>query len=250
MDRRLLKLDFKHCVTALSDIVMPRVCVVCGRSLTLREDVLCLSCKGDFPYTHFEKHPHNVMADRYNELINSQSSDSTEPYQWAFALLHYDALYRNVTRALKYRADFEEGKYFAEITVRCIRQCPWFDDIDLVVPVPLHPLRKLRRGYNQADIIAETIGKALEVRVERHLLARVRYSTSQTSLTHEQRAQNVSGAFALKSRTPKPSARHILLVDDVFTTGATLAACHKTIRTVYDETVRISVATLAFAKEF
>ena len=119
--------------------------------------------------------------------------------------------------------------------------------IDLVVPVPLHWTRKLRRGYNQADIIARGIAAELAVPACCRFLVRRRSTRSQTSLSPEERRANVASAFAVRPKVLRRlHTNHILLVDDVFTTGATLLACHRALRAALGPEVIISVATLAY----
>ena len=324
MDNRLLKLDFKTSLSALADLLMPRVCLSCGRALTLRERFLCLPCSMDLPLTRFEHWEHNPMADKYNDMCNrcpeisdtsgenrgtlklmsvfsghqSQGEDLYEPYQRAAALIYYRAEsgYSAIPRALKYRRDFAAGRHFAAMLGRRLAGSPLFEDVDLVVPVPLHWMRRLRRGYNQAEVIAREVARALcaaraggaaraaqtgqtetggaaraaqtgqtetggagagagaaSAAFEPRLLRRTRLTKTQTRLGTEAKRLNVAGAFAVrrgiakKWREKKNSPRHILLVDDVFTSGSTLATCHAALRTVFGPEVRISVATLAFA---
>ena len=162
---------------------MPRVCLVCGRELNLRERFLCLPCSMDLPLTRYEKWEHNPMADKYNLRINqslSGSSDPTvsldpvtvtpdqigglpEPYQRATALFFYrrGSGYDRITQSLKYGRNFAAGRHFAAMLGRLLRDSPLFSDVDLVVPVPLHWTRRLRRGYNQAEVIAREIAREL-----------------------------------------------------------------------------------------
>ena len=281
MDNRLLKLVFKTSLSALADLLMPRVCLSCGRALTLRERFLCLPCSMDLPLTRFELWEHNPMADKYNDMCNrcpensdtsgenhgilklmsvfsghqSQEGDLYEPYQRAAALIYYRAEsgYSAIPRALKYRRDFAAGRHFAAMLGRRLAGSPLFEDVDLVVPVPLHWTRRLRRGYNQAAVIAREVARELSAAFEPRLLRRTRLTKTQTRLGTEAKRLNVAGAFAVrrgiakKWREKKNSPRHILLVDDVFTSGSTLATCHAALRTVFGPEVRISVATLAFA---
>lgn len=248
MDTRLLKLNFKTYLLALSDLIMPRVCVVCRRPLYLRERCVCLKCRAGLPYTYNEKMPHNPMADRYNEQINRKEPESQEPYQWAVALLRYEnaSLFNRIPQSLKYEKNLYAGRYFSRQLAGKIKTSPQFKDVDLIIPVPLHPRRQWKRGYNQAAVIAGVLSEELGVPMDTKLLRRTRNTTSQTKKTHEERQSNVADAFALNTRRLHvlEGKKHILLVDDVFTTGATLTECHKKIRTA-TIAARISVATLS-----
>ena len=212
-----------------------------------------------------------------------------EPYQRACALFYYDAAagYKEIPQALKYGGALSMGRYFARRLGARLAESPLYEDVDLIVPVPLHGFRHFRRGYNQAEIIAralaEKMGKSDRLCI--NLLRRTRHTKTQTQLSIEQKQRNVADAFRVSDRSfallfhrtspnssvparcaPATSAalsnsaasaasvpsgfpRHILLVDDVFTTGSTLSQCHKALRQVFPPTVRISVATLAFVGE-
>ena len=264
----------------------------------------------DLPLTRYETWEHNPMADKYNLRINQSLSGSPfsvsldpvtvtpdlvavtpdlvavtsdpigglpEPYQRATALFFYrrGSGYDLITQALKYGRNFAAGRHFAAMLGELLRESPLFSDVDLVVPVPLHWTRRLRRGYNQAEVIAREIARALSaspstsrVAFAPRLLRRVRHTRTQTRVSSgsdsssdsslEARARNVAGAFAVRSvytkeyssdRTIKSrTIHHILLVDDVCTTASTLASCHSALRTVFGPEVHISVATLAFAE--
>ena len=295
MDNRLLKLRLKDTLSALADLLMPRVCLACGRTLTLRERYLCLPCSMDLPLTRFELWEHNPMADRYNAAIGkaedhpeeAEGATVYEPYQRAAALIYYRAEsgYSEIPQSLKYRRNFAAGRHFAAMLGRRLAGTPLFGDVDMVVPVPLHWTRRLRRGYNQAEVIAREVARALgaargygraggikdraggikdrgggaTVTFAPRLLRRARRTKTQTRLSGEDKHRNVAGAFEVRGgvrgcwrdcwrggvRGGVPF-RHILLIDDVFTTGSTLAACHAALRKVFGPEVRISVATLAF----
>ena len=171
MDNRLLKLRLKDALSALADLLMPRVCLACGRTLTLRERYLCLPCSMDLPLTRFELWEHNPMADRYNAAIGkaedhpeeAEGATVYEPYQRAAALIYYRAEsgYSEIPQSLKYRRNFAAGRHFAAMLGRRLAGTPLFGDVDMVVPVPLHWTRRLRRGYNQAEVIAREVARAL-----------------------------------------------------------------------------------------
>ncbi|MBQ6243830.1 MAG: hypothetical protein IJK55_03830, partial [Bacteroidales bacterium] len=153
MDPRLDGQTLKTSLSALLDLVLPRVCVVCGRPLLPQEEHLCLECRADLPQTHYATLGHNPLADRFNARIQT---DEYEPYAYAAALYHYraDAGYKKISQALKYHRDFGVGRWAARLLGAQLAASPLYADVDLVVPVPLHWLRRRRRGYNQAALIA------------------------------------------------------------------------------------------------
>ena len=249
MDPRLNGLTLKTSLSTLLDLVLPRVCVVCGRPLLPQEHHLCLACLADLPETQYATLDHNPMADRFNGKLQI---DEYEPYAYAAALYHYraEAGYKRISQALKYHRDFGTGRWAARRLGARLAASPLYADVDLVVPVPLHWTRHRQRGYNQAAVIAREVAEALGAPCAQRLLRRTRRTRSQTRLSGEAKAANVAGAFALRrAGGPLPAARHILLVDDVFTTGATLAACHRALRRAYGPAVRISAATLGAVGE-
>ena len=205
-----------------------------------------------------------------------------ENYAYATALFFYrtDSGYSNISRQLKYHGDIPTGRCFGRMLGEKIAGAEHFADVDTVIPIPLHWTRKWSRGYNQAEIIAREVASALGAELRTDILERCRRTRTQTKLTIEGKAANVQGAFSVRPgiinsvRTtdsnnalrpitncpPRPcrnkadaygpaGPKHLLLVDDVFTTGSTLHACYAALREVFPPSVRISVATLAFVGE-
>lgn len=215
----------------------------------------------------------------------------TERYAYAAALFFYsdDADYKKIPYRVKYEGDVRAGKHFGAVLGRYLSGCEWFKDIDMIIPVPLHWKRKWKRGYNQAEIIAQGISDATGAPVRTDILKRRRNTKTQINLDIKDKAVNVAGAFiatlsdlstkSIHTSAPSPPStrnpengsthisdsralakintttdecdiRHILLIDDVFTTGSTLTSCFMALREVFQGKVRISVATLGFVGRF
>jgi predicted amidophosphoribosyltransferase len=261
------------------DMLLPRTCIVCGRKLNVSEKYLCLHCASDIPLTRFGLMSHNPMADKFNEAIQKELNNSwrQEAYAFASALFFYkdESGYKHIPHQIKYQGNISAGRYFGRMLGRELRSADWASDVDMVIPVPLHWKRRWSRGYNQAEIIAEGVAAELAVPMRTDILKRGRKTQTQTKLDVSEKMVNVAGAFLVSQSAvcsggvsdsarhngsdncDRPTAtmvhakhtRHILLVDDVFTTGSTLYACFLALRTVFPPSVRISVATLAFVGE-
>ncbi len=231
------------------EILLPRTCLVCGERLIAAEKDICMHCLADMPLTYFWTLAHNPMADRFNHNIQKGMEEGGfEPYAYAAALFFYseDTRYSNIPKNIKYQGALNAGTRFAAMLGQKIASTDHFRDVDIIIPVPLHWKRKWDRGYNQAEIIARGINSVMNVHVRTDLLVRRRRTQTQTKLNIEEKAANVSGAFQAKALAIPSTVRHILLVDDVFTTGSTLHACFVALRKVFPPSVRISIATLGF----
>lgn len=240
---------------AAVDLLLPRTCIVCGCRLNLQERNLCLHCLMEMPLTYFWQQPHNPMADRFNDLMQKDIGERKEVYAYAAALFIYrgDAPFKKIPYHIKYQGDISAGRYFGEMLGARMRGCAHWSDVDLIIPVPLHRLRRLKRGYNQAEVIAEGLASAMGVPVRTDLLVRRKKTATQTRLNLEEKAANVKGAFEavadqvqalMEVEVGAEAVTHVLLVDDVFTTGSTALACYIALRAVLPSDVRISVATL------
>ena len=234
---------------AAGEILLPRLCIVCGQRLLLDEKHLCLDCLADLPQTYYWSMSHNPMADRFNEIIQNEGSNGHERYAHAAALFFYhsEADYRLIPYQIKYHGNTDAGGWFGRMLGRRLAASTSFSDVDLIVPVPLHWTRRWKRGYNQAEVIGSTVADAMGVPMRTDIIKRHRRTRTQTKMSIDEKARNVVGAF-LFSAAPESleGIRHILIVDDVFTTGSTLYACFSALRSVLPPEVRISVATLGF----
>lgn len=229
---------------AMADLLLPRTCLICGRKLGLRELHLCLYCLAEMPLTYFWQRSHNLMADKINGLIQ-EGLEKTERYSYACALFYYqdEGDYRNILYSLKYGGNTAAGEYFGNMLGRKMVKYVHFADVDIVIPVPLHWSRKWKRGYNQAECIAAAVAAALGVTLRTDILYRRRRTSTQTKVDVQMKTKNVMGAFEAKDNEEAPA--HMLLVDDLFTTGATLYACYSALRKTFP-CARISFVTLGY----
>lgn len=268
-------LNIEHVLIALSDLFLPRFCLVCGRILCAAEKHLCIYCFSDLPLTRYSLLRRNPMADRFNALLQEKSG-IFHTYVYATSLFFYnsDSGYKFIPQALKYHYSLSSGRFFAKILGKELAASPLFEDVDIVIPVPLHPLRKWKRGYNQAEIIAKEVASALDAALLTKILKRKRKTRSQTRLSANDKYKNVCGAFSVDLKrlayvlTVKKKdkeggifsrkercGRHILLVDDVFTTGATLLSSYFALSSALENlpehlsSCRVSIATLCFVNE-
>ena len=220
-----------RCLKALSDLFYPPVCEVCGRTLVEGEKYVCTSCFADFPFVDDDFSNDRDVLDAFDESIRPEN---------IHALFYYNkySRYKNLIYRVKYGSNPELGVFLGRMLGNKMKgHCT----IDGVVPVPLHPKRERKRGYNQAREIARGICDVLNVELLDDVIVRVRNNVSQTGKNLNERVENVSGIFALN----KPEVlvgRHILLVDDVITTGATVHACIKVMAVV--ENVHFSLGCI------
>lgn len=215
----------------------PKLCCGCEIPLVRGEEVICLLCLADLPRTGFEKDPGNPVA----QLFWGRTSFSMAT---AFSSFEKGGIMQRMMHRLKYKGEEEIGRKLGQIFGFDLSKSEYYFDIDLVVPVPLHRRREKERGYNQSAGIAEGIaasfGKPMVVRN----LVRNHYSETQTHKGRFERWVNVRSLFEVRN-PGKLEGKHILLVDDVVTTGATLEACAQELLMVPG--VRVSVAVLAYA---
>ncbi len=211
----------------------------------------------DMPLTRFWERGHNPMADKFNEKIQKWIEDGNGHERYAFAsalfIYHSDAKYRHIPYQIKYNGNTETGEYFGRMLGDKLAGSELFADADMVIPVPLHWTRRWKRGYNQAEVIARAVAESMGIPMRNDILERRRRTKTQVKLGIEEKAKNVAGAFGVKAdfadgndAAGRVNLRHVILVDDVFTTGSTLASCFCALRAVFPPSVRMSAAALGY----
>lgn len=222
----------------LIGLLFPNLCNACGTPLFNGENLICIKCLHDLPFTDYHLHRENRVAKQLWGRL---------PINAAMAMLYFrkGAKVQNLIHNLKYNDKVEVGLLLGEMLSDRLKVSPLYKGIDLITPVPLHWKKLQKRGYNQSTSIAQGISEKMEVPVSETILKRNTATESQTKKTRYNRYENMKAVFELtdiKSITGK----HILLIDDVVTTGATLEACANVL--LENGATQVSIAALAFAE--
>ncbi len=226
----------------LKDIMglfLPRVCAMCGEPLPEHVDFICTACRWEMPLTGFGSQFDNPVAHKFHGLLPVVNASS---YFW-FA---DGSDVRSMIHAFKYDGNWRYALKAGEWYGAELKAGGLYGRVDVIVPVPLHFRKLLKRGYNQAEYIGEGMAAAMDLPLDRRSVVRRRYNRSQTERRKSERWENVEGIFAVK-RPDRLAGKHILLVDDVLTTGATIISCAQAILDAVPD-CRISIATLAASR--
>lgn len=219
------------------DLFYPRVCEACGNSLMHNEDTVCMTCRYLLPKTGYEMSENNPLAQMFYGLVDFNAVTAEFFFSKSGRI-------QNLVHGLKYNGCKAAGFFLGEELGKSISKSPFFTDIDCLVPVPLHKKKEFKRGYNQSFVIAQGVEKITGIPIIDNVLFRKTYTETQTKKNKEERWENVKDVFEVKN-AESLYGKHLLLIDDVLTTGATLIAAGTTLREISN--VCISVATTACA---
>ncbi len=221
----------------LISLLFPRLCHGCGNQLLRNEKVICTECFVVIPRTNFHLIPDNPVE----KLFWGRC-----PVERAAAFSYYtrDSRIRRMIHHLKYNGAAETGTELGRIYGNSLKNTVFLDGIDLIVPVPLHPSKLRRRGYNQSELISKGISESTGIPVSTDILKRITVTSTQTRKSRYDRWINVNDIFRINDREGI-EGKHILIVDDVITTGSTIEACASEI--LKADHVKVSVAALAYS---
>ncbi|MBN1181777.1 MAG: ComF family protein [Bacteroidales bacterium] len=216
--------------------IYPSICPACGSVLVNQEENICIQCLYHLPKTRFHEDSANPVAQMFWGRVNVKYATSMFYYNKGG---HYQQLLHNLKYKGKDAIGEELGKIFGhELSSTC------FSNIDIIMPVPLHNTKLIKRGYNQSEAIAKGLSQTLNKPYNTNTLTRNIPNESQTRKSKYQRWENVENIFHLKD-TSSLEGKHILIVDDIVTTGATLESCARELLKI--KGVKVSIATLAMA---
>jgi ComF family protein len=239
---------FRRAFRALSDIVMPPVCLVC-RAPIGAHDAVCARCWREIDFIRpplCDRLGMPLPFDTGGVMISAAAAADPPPYDRARAVAAHAGAMRTLVHALKFHDRHDARRLFGRWLVEAGRDL--LPDAEIVVPVPLARRRLLMRRFNQAAVLASEVARLTGLRYEPLLLARTRATASQVGLSRGQRRRNVAGAFAVPPRYGgRVEGRKILLVDDVITTGSTVGACARALRRA--GAARVDVLALALVTD-
>lgn len=218
-------------------LLFPRLCYACGDHLLRNERLICTECYVVIPRTNYHLIKDNPVAQLFWGRCMIEKAA-------AFSYYNKDSRIRKLIHNLKYKGIKEIGFELGRTYGLSLKSSGFMDDIDVVIPVPLHPSKKRIRGFNQSEIISMGIADAAGLSVDIKSLVRKMVSATQTKRSRYERWTNVEGIFQV-AESQAVSGKHILLVDDVITTGSTIESC--TAELLKYKGVRVSVIALAFA---
>jgi ComF family protein len=224
----------KEFASALVNLFFPLQCLGCNTPLTPHEKDICVHCQLQLPFTYFHLDGNNPMVQKLNTLLKIEAAT-------ALCYFEKNSILERMLYQLKYGGQKQLGAYFGSLMGELLLALKEFKNVEAVIPVPLHPRRKRKRGYNQVSLFGKTIAQHLDVPFIEGLLLRTE-NTKQLAKTTDDRNAVLKNAFELDTKNSNP--KHWLLVDDVITTGATLDACGSLL--LKNPENQLSIATIGY----
>jgi ComF family protein len=229
----------KQIIDDVFSLFYPHVCLSCGEALVKGEELICFNCEANLPYTGHYNNTNNELMQRLKGRVEVQGAAALYDF-------HKGAAVQNLVHELKYRKRQDAGVYMGQQLGEYLQQPECIiQHVDAIVPVPLHWKKEKQRGYNQCTSIAEGIADVTGLPIITEALERLVANESQTGKNRFERWENVSNIFAVNDASLL-QGKHILLVDDVLTTGATAEACLHTILSVPN--TKVSFMSVGYAK--
>ena len=220
----------------LAHVFFPHNCAGCGSDAPARGNLLCAECATQLPETAFLNHRDNPVEKIFYGCMKTEQAGSAYFFT-------KESLMQHLLTELKYKGNMDAGLYLGKLLGRKIKESTRFDDVDCIVPLPLNEEKQFKRGYNQAALIARGIAEIWDKPYYENAMQRMVFTETQTHKDRISRWQTMEGVFGVNNKNIL-EGKHILLVDDVVTTGATLEACGSEILKV--DGTKLSIATVAY----
>ncbi len=224
-------------LNAFTELFFPRICYGCGAHLFSSEQEVCKRCLRKLPRTGFELVDNDPVSQIFWGRVKLEKATSLYYYRKGEML-------QQLLHRLKYKGNYRMGQVLGVQMGNVFKQSGFMVGIDMIIPVPLHKKKLKLRGYNQSEHIAIGLSQSTGVEVEKNSLLRTVHTESQTRKGRFERWENVSNIFSV-ANPELLNGKHVLIIDDVVTTGATLEACVQAL--LQDSSVKVSVATVGYA---
>ena len=237
---RIIKSVFHQIQVWLDDLlwlVYPELCVSCEKPLNTGEKCLCTSCRFHLPKTNFHLEEENPVVKHFWGKVKVEAAAS-------YFLFTKGEKVQHLIHQLKYKKRKDIGVFVGELYGYDLKKSEKFSSVDVIMPVPLHPKKLRQRGYNQSECFAEGLSQSLKIPFDSKSLKRGIATETQTRKHRYERYENVDKVFSV-ARPEHIRGKHVLLVDDVITTGSTLVACAEAL--LEQPGTRVSIATIAYA---
>jgi ComF family protein len=217
----------------------PEVCLTCGEGLAEKEEFICTTCFYKLPKTDYHNYPANTL---YKAFYGRAKIDAAA----AFCFYAKGSTVQDLVHEIKYNGKKELGTCFGKWYGLELKKVSPFSELDAIIPVPLHPKKLKRRGYNQSACFAEGLSESMKVAVLPNGLKRIKDTETQTSKSRFSRWENVKDVFAVENKEQLRNKR-VLLADDIITTGATMEACIHALHAV--PVASVSVASIGYVTD-
>ncbi len=219
------------------NLFYPETCSVCNNSLYKYEKIICTECIYKIPKTKYHTSPNNPIYELFIGRVNIQA---------ATALMFFSkgSIYNNMIQNLKYKGKKKIGYEMGLILANEIKDTHPYNKVDIILPIPLHKNREKKRGYNQSEWIAKGLSEILKIPIDTLSIYRNVNTKTQTKKTKEERWDNVESIFSIK-KTDNLVNKHILIVDDIITTGSTIESCSHTVLSIPN--TKVSIVTIGVA---
>ncbi|SMO61634.1 ComF family protein [Solitalea koreensis] len=227
--------------TYLSDfaaLLFPELCQACGNNLFRGEELICTYCLHNLPYTNFHHDPENAVAKQFWGKVHIENAAACFYFRKGGKV-------QNLLHQLKYKGNKAIGEKIGKIYGHQLKLSNAFKNIDLIIPVPLHQSKLKIRGYNQANSFAQGLSTSMNLEINENVLKKILATETQTRKNRFQRFENVENIFAVDN--PEfVKGKHILIADDVVTTGSTLQSCAEVLLNAGCK--KVSIVVISYAK--
>lgn len=234
----LIPAMLKEILPDMASLVYPQVCTGCGGSLYRHEELICNTCYVSLPKTNFHLQKESTISKLFYGRADIEFAGS-------FLFFYKKGMVQKMLHALKYKGKPEVAEWLGKWYALDLLKDKSLPSVDFIIPVPLHKRRQQKRGYNQSEEFARGLSSVLGIPVYMNIVLKHVYTETQTHKSRAERMENIATSFIVQNQADI-TGKHVLLVDDVITTGATLEACANKMKS--EAQVKVSVLTIAYTQ--